>query len=132
MGFLSTFTGTGEQAALSQSRARLVFLAGSQRIFLVVTIKWLVSVRQLAEGVSHLDAKNKDIMKYTEGKICGTDQSWFSEGRLLSIAYQDSRKGQARDWYKSWGHCRSIPPVVPESGFGNRLDVRRRKAWNAR
>lgn len=60
MGFLSTFTGTGEQAALSQSRARLVFLAGSQRIFLVVTIKWLVSVRQLAEGVSHLDANNKD------------------------------------------------------------------------
>lgn len=73
MRFLSIFTGTGEHAALSQSRARLILLAGSQRIFLVVTIKWLVSVRQLAEGISHLEANNKDIMKYTKGKICGTD-----------------------------------------------------------
>ena len=56
MGFLSIFTGTGEQAALSQCRARLISLAGSQRVFLVVTIQGLVSVRQLAEGGSHLEA----------------------------------------------------------------------------
>ena len=38
MWFLSTSTGTGEQAALLGSRARLSFLARSQRVFLVVTI----------------------------------------------------------------------------------------------
>ena len=37
MGFLSSFTGTGEQVALFKSRTRLIFLAGGQRISLVVT-----------------------------------------------------------------------------------------------
>ena len=35
---LSMSPGTGEQAALLASRARLIFLAGSQRVSLVVTI----------------------------------------------------------------------------------------------
>lgn len=61
MRFLSIPTGTGEQAALLESRARLVFLAGNQRVFLVVTIERFVSVTQLAENDSHPEAGTKAL-----------------------------------------------------------------------
>lgn len=61
MRLLSISTGSGEQAALLKNRARLLFLAGSQRVFLVVTTERFVSVRQLAEDGSHLEANTKTL-----------------------------------------------------------------------
>lgn len=61
MRLLSISTGSGEQAALLQGRARLLFLAGSQRVFLVVTIERFVSVTQLAEDGSHPEANTKTL-----------------------------------------------------------------------
>ena len=57
---LSVSTGTCEQAALLDTRARLVSLAGSQRILLVVTIRRLMSVTRLAEDGSHPEADTKN------------------------------------------------------------------------
>ena len=59
MRFLYISTGTGERGALLQDRARLVFLAGNQRVLLVVTIERFVSVTQLAESGSHPEADTK-------------------------------------------------------------------------
>ncbi len=58
---LSISTGTGEQGALFEGRARLMFLAGSQRAFLVMTIQGFMSVKQLAENGSHLKVDTKTL-----------------------------------------------------------------------
>ena len=61
MRFRFISTRNGEQAALLESRSRLIFLAGSQRSFLVVTIQRFVSVKQLAEDGSHPEAGTKTL-----------------------------------------------------------------------
>lgn len=67
---LSVSTGTCEQAALLDTRARMVSLAGSQRILLVITIRRFVSVTRLAEDGSHPEADTKTSHNTTFRKIC--------------------------------------------------------------
>ena len=48
---------TGKQATLFDCRTRLVFLAGNQRVFLVITIQSFVLVKRLAADDSLLEAQ---------------------------------------------------------------------------
>lgn len=69
MRFLVIPTGTGEQAALLVSRARLGFSAGSQRAFLVVTTRQFMSVKRLAEHDSRPEADTKTTRDTSFTKI---------------------------------------------------------------
>ena len=57
MRFLVISMVTGKQVTLSECRTRLIFLARNQRVFLVITIQSVVSVKRLAKDVSLLEAQ---------------------------------------------------------------------------
>ena len=76
---------TGKQVTLFECRTRLIFLARNQRVFLVMTMQSVVSVKRLGIAVSLLEAQRHYEM-HRNDKIYNTDQQVSTrDGRLSRL-----------------------------------------------